>query len=521
MKENFNIKINPPKLSSEQIEQHMNFDALLEQMNKGASVKRAAQKTRMRYIVVASIAVAASLSILLVYNGLFTTEKQGEQLTLKVPFEKIDIGFGNYQVDAEKGDTLRHNSGSLVVVPAAAFVDAKGKPVSGKVDIQYREMNQAAEKFIAGVPQKAENTVLQSAGIMHIQGFKDGKPVFINPDKELQVELRTTVATALKLGDLKSFAYSVKEKDWRESGTVQTTIVDEELKAKTVIEEHEQISKNKIFEKTRSKYPLPPKPIQPVKGTPSNMIVLGFDVNSMDYPEFNQYKNVDWMALKSVVEPLPDDGWSNVKVNKIADLKYEIVMIPNEVSKLNGRKEVRFEAYPLIPYNQRTIREYDLAMMEYYKALEKRELQLEEDMVVLGTKKTDRKDEQVSPKTTFSTRTIVSRFAIREFGLWSAAKRFDLKTLPAVNASFKDASGKNIDVTEVFVSDAEKQLYFSSSDKSKLNIDTDSEFKKLWVLSNGQLYIAKQSKKENDRVEFELQPAFQPKNENDIREVLI
>jgi hypothetical protein len=519
MKDNYNIKINSPKLSSEQIEQHMNFDALLEQMNKGAAAKKAAQKTKLRYIVIASIAVAASLAILLVYNGLFTTEKQGEQLTLKVPFEKIDIGFSNYQVDAEKGDTLRHNSGSLVVVPAAAFVDAKGKPVSGKVDIQYREMNQAAEKFIAGVPQKAENTVLQSAGIIHIQGFKDGKPVFINPNKELQVKLKSTVATALGLRDLKSFAYSVKEKDWRESGAVQATILDEELEAETAIEEDEQMSKDMILEKTHSKYPLPPKPIQPVKGTPSNMIVLGFDVNSMDYPEFNQYKNVDWMALKSVVEPLPEDGWSNVKVNKIADLKYEIVMIPNEASKLNGRKEVRFEAYPLIPYNQRTLREYDLAMMEYYKALEKRELQLEGDIVWI--KKTETKDEKVSTKATFRTRTILCRFAIREFGLWSAAKPFDLKTLPAVNASFKDASGKNIDVTEVFVSDAEKQLYFSSSDKSKLNIDTESEFKKLWVLSNGQLYIAKQSKKENDRVEFELQPAFQPKNENDIREVLI
>jgi hypothetical protein len=90
-----------------------------------------------------------------------------------------------------------------------------------------------------------------------------------------------------------------------------------------------------------------------------------------------------------------------------------------------------------------------------------------------------------------------------------------------VNASFKDASGKNIDVAEVFVSNAEKQLYFSSSDKSKLNLDSESEYNKVWVLSNGQLFVANPTKRENNQVEFELQPALQPKNESDIRNVLI
>ena len=212
MKDNYNIKTNPPKLSSEQIEKHMNFDALLEQMNKGLSAEKAVPKTRFRIIVaISSLAVAASIALILVYSGLFNAEKEIAQLALNTPFEKIDIGFNSYQVDAEKGDTLRHNSGSLVVVPAAAFVDSKGKPVTGKVDIQYREMNEAADKFIAGVPQKAENTVLQSAGTIQIQGFKDGKAVYINPEKALQVELKTTVATALQLSELKSYAFSSKE----------------------------------------------------------------------------------------------------------------------------------------------------------------------------------------------------------------------------------------------------------------------------------------------------------------------
>ena len=519
MKDNYNIKINPPKLSAEQIEKHMNFDALLEQMNQGKSAQKALPKTRFRIIVaISSLAVAASIALILVYSGLFNAEKEIAQLALNTPFEKIDIGFNSYQVDAEKGDTLRHNSGSLVVVPAAAFVDSKGKPVTGKVDIQYREMNEAADKFIAGVPQKAENTVLQSAGTIQIQGFKDGKAVYINPEKALQVELKTTVATALQLGELKSYAFSSKEKDWKDRGTVQTVVISEQ--AAETQTAPEPISKDKIFENFQRKYPLPARPIEPVKGSPANMMVLGFDVNTKEYPEFAQYENVDWMALKSVVDPLPDDGWSKMKVNKIADLKYEIVMIPNEASRKKGRSEVRFEAYPLIPYNQKTMRDYEKAMNEYNTALAKREEQLSKELASLGINDTP-KEKKASKKVKFSTQTIVSRFSIREFGLWSAAKPFDLKTLPMVNASFKDASGKNIDVAEVFVSNAEKQLYFSSSDKSKLNLDSESDYNKVWVMANGQLYVANPTKRENNSVEFELQPALQPKNESDIRNVLI
>jgi G:T/U-mismatch repair DNA glycosylase len=519
MKDNYNIKINPPKLSSEQIEKHMNFDALLEQMNKGLSAEKALPNKRFRIIVaISSLAVAASVALILVYSGLFSSEKELVQFALSTPFEKIDIGFNNYQVDAEKGDTLRHNSGSVVVVPAAAFIDSKGRPVTGKVDIQYREMNEAADKFIAGVPQKVENTVLQSAGTIQIQGFKDGKAVYINPDKALQIELKTTVATALSLSELKSYAFSSKEKDWKESGTVQTVVISEQAAETQTVTE--PMSMDKILENIQRKYPLPVRPIEPVKGSPANMMVLGFDVNTKEYPEFAQYENVDWMALKSVVDPLPDDGWSKMKVNKIADLKYEIVMIPNEASRKKGRSEVRFEAYPLIPYNQKTMRDYEKAMNEYNSALAKREEQLSRELASLDINDTP-KAEKVSKKVKFSTQTIISRFNIREFGLWAAAKPFDLKTLPMVNTSFKDASGKNIEVAEIFVSDTEKQLYFSSSDKSKLNLDSESEYKKVWILSNGQLYVANPTKRENNKVEFELQPALQPKNENDIRNVLI
>jgi hypothetical protein len=77
-------------------------------------------------------------------------------------------------------------------------------------------------------------------------------------------------------------------------------------------------------------------------------------------------------------------------------------------------------------------------------------------------------------------------------------------------------------VAQVYVSDAEKQLYFSTADKSKLHYNIESEHNQLWVMSNGQLYVAgPMPKKENDIIEFVLEPAMKPKTENDIRRIII
>jgi 8-oxo-dGTP pyrophosphatase MutT (NUDIX family) len=90
-----------------------------------------------------------------------------------------------------------------------------------------------------------------------------------------------------------------------------------------------------------------------------------------------------------------------------------------------------------------------------------------------------------------------------------------------INPPF-DLQPDDFEVAEVFVSNAEKQLYFSSANKSSLPLDSDSEHQQVWILSNGQLYVATPSpKKEADKVEFVLKPALQPKNVQEIRDELI
>src|ERR1051325_9931533 len=49
-----------------------------------------------------------------------------------------NIPFRDFDVNAENGDTLRLSEGTDIFIPGGTFVDQKGFPVKGKVQLHYR-----------------------------------------------------------------------------------------------------------------------------------------------------------------------------------------------------------------------------------------------------------------------------------------------------------------------------------------------------------------------------------------------
>ena len=156
----------------------------------------------VKYGTGAFIAVAASLLLVLMLKqmvasveGIAPTNQINELLALQAPISDFQKSFSNLTVqNAERGETLEYHSGSRIIVPASAFIDEKGLPVRGKVDIQYREFNDHVDMFLAGVPKELDkHQNLQSVAMMEIKGSQNGKPVFLSTDKTLDVELRGKV----------------------------------------------------------------------------------------------------------------------------------------------------------------------------------------------------------------------------------------------------------------------------------------------------------------------------------------
>src|SRR5580765_7301581 len=67
------------------------------------------------------------------------------------PNPNVNIPYQDYSVDAVLGDTLFYATGSIIVVPASAFVDKAGNIIKGKVQLKYREFSNPLDFFVAGI----------------------------------------------------------------------------------------------------------------------------------------------------------------------------------------------------------------------------------------------------------------------------------------------------------------------------------------------------------------------------------
>lgn len=525
MKNNYDIKVNPPKLSSEDISKHKNFDAILQRISVEQPQK---QRTAIRrYIGFGTLAIAASLALIFIVRGLNGNDTAAELMALKRPFAGINLNFENFELDADKGDTLKHSSGSLIVIPASAFVDKEGSPVSGKVEIRYREFEDATDMFIAGIPQPQQPTVVQSAAMMQIHGFKNGEPVFIGKDKELKMEQKSTVSIGINLENLNAFAYTEINASWREAAKVEVEILNEsslENPSDSILNSDIKLAekdKKSFLAELDKKFPSLAKPIEPQKGTPKGMTALGLDFKSKDFPEFAQYENLEWVAYKNIVDPLPENGWSDMKVIRLTDMKYEIVMIPNEESKNKGRKEVRFEAFPLIPYTQKNKKDYEKALTVFNYENKLRAAKIQEE-IALWERSSGRfaAIAQINnKKDRDSYRNIVCRFDIKQFGIWNAGNSFKLEQIAKSLVEFTNSAGESVKIEKVYVADGQKQLYYSANAGDALHFDAENM--QLWVMDNkGRMMNSSSTpKKEGDKLRFTLQPV-DIRSIEDIRNIL-
>lgn len=543
MKDNYNIKTNPPELSSEQISKHQDFDALFAKFQEAdvSSESEAVESTPVRsinqerkmspilkYGTGALMAVAASVLLVFMIRQSMSTgnfevplDQINEAYALQAPMPNIQQPYGNLVVnEAENGETLNYESGSKIIVPASAFVDEKGKPVTGKVDIQYREFNDHVDMFLAGVPKEMDkHQNLQSVGMMEIKGFQDGKPVYLSMDKTLEVELQGRLAANIPTSDLKVYVYGKQEDTWEyvtndnvevlAATTTNGTTTSNETPEPTKTEEELLAEARKTLARSQ-----PSKPIEP--GVRENMQIFKFDINKEEFPELAAYnQNVELMALASQMTAATfDTSWNSVTLTGQGENKYKMEL----VYETNDGDIVRtFEVYPAVEYTEEAEELYQEKLKEY----EIRMKQWEKDVLV----EVEHLKEGASMADAVAWKEIINKFKINRFGLWNCGKEIELENALKVNANFVDENGAAVAVNRLFVTNKNKQLYyFSPNAENKstaaLKYEASSE-NKLWALTaNNELLVANDPSTEGERLNFEMRSVGIVQTEEDIRNVL-
>lgn len=134
-----------------------------------------------------------------------------------------------FQVNAEKGKTIDLGNGGSLEFPANAFVDKDGKPVKGKVDVQWQEFHSLGDIMLSGIPMKYDSAGVQfdlvSGGMFTIHASQKGSPVEIAPSKKVEVNVASIQDTPC----YNFYEMDEKTGDW----SYETTKVGEPIKTET------------------------------------------------------------------------------------------------------------------------------------------------------------------------------------------------------------------------------------------------------------------------------------------------
>jgi hypothetical protein len=73
----------------------------------------------------------------------------------------------------------------MLYFPPQSLLDDKGKVITGKVTIRFREFADALDQYLAGIPMTYDSagkkSQFVSSAMCEIKAEKDGLPVHVNP----------------------------------------------------------------------------------------------------------------------------------------------------------------------------------------------------------------------------------------------------------------------------------------------------------------------------------------------------
>lgn len=341
--ENFKMNVDRPKISSEEIASRQNFDSVLSQFKQ---IKPPAYKNPWFW---GSAGLAsAGLTTLLTLNAFTlkneTNDKKITQKTelpndtdcIKPPVKEENIPFSSYEVNPQQDQTIVLPSGTTIEIDKGSLL---AQNPNEKVEIKVREFHDQASVFISGIPMDYKKDAFESAGMIEIKGEQDGREVKINPEKPIEIELKTTENPA----DFGFWYLNQEAKSWEKYPAVANkanSSTDLRLLKKEIRQAEQKIEQNasqiRAVEKEIARVHSPKKEEYKIPGENTQLFDLDFDKS--DYPELAAFNSI----VFEVVHPNGHDPlfeknskktWNDVRLQKSGD-KY-IALFSNKNDNYN------------------------------------------------------------------------------------------------------------------------------------------------------------------------------------------
>jgi hypothetical protein len=168
---------------------------------------------------------------------LFPKAKVDEKASLEAPVKKteqvatgkdlfeplvpaLSVPRSSYNINASEGAELTYASGTEISIPPNAFVDKNNKPVSGNINLTYREFSGPVDIAFSGIPMDlktgATTSTLESAGMFQIEAKQNGQELSLSKDASISVNMVTSDTA----GNYNFYSMDPLKKEWVDEGRV-------------------------------------------------------------------------------------------------------------------------------------------------------------------------------------------------------------------------------------------------------------------------------------------------------------
>lgn len=571
MGNNYNFKINPQQPSSEDIHQKMDFDALLSKYQAGnqeAPTGKVAPRSplRVRYLTYISSAAAAIALLLLAINFLnrpkpavLEAKYFADRPFVDQPIEKAVASFASFQVDVNQGGVFQYESGSRLVVPAAAFMDDYGKLVEGEVEIKYREYHDFVDFFLSGIPMVYDSAnvryTMESAGMIEIYAEQDGKRVRMAPGKNISIEMISRINVAPHLAvppGYNVYKLDPEARKWVYQGIDQMEVLEEfiDLDPNDPLYEPKIALKQQLdqidaaFQKEKrqleSTIPMPKSPMRPLSPD-SDLPTFDLDLpdeegntSGEDQIWFISPKNTDYNPRR-----IGEVVWEGFRREQVSENEFVFTFYKGDAElKVIVHPALTGEAYA------RAMAKYETEFAEYQQSLQERELALKAKATALEDRtEGERQDAiaayrnaieqlvadkpEIGESADYVHKKVRNRFVADGFGIWNC-DRLVPPLMHEITANFIDQNGTSIENRTAYLVDKTRNTVhrFLAQDGAKIQYNARSE-NLLWIVTeNNRLAVCdpaifKAIDPDQDEVTFILQEkTVPPVDEEAVRSVL-
>jgi hypothetical protein len=325
------IIINREKITSAEIENLKNFQSLLR--NQSLVPAKAPVKMFWKIFGISSVTgvIIATLSWFLFIHKAnkpeLMTQAGINNDFICTPLPGCNVPYRSILYYNTSDSTIQISSTSKIEIKQNSLVDSSGRIVNGPIQIRFRQFMDPVEIFLSGIPMEYDSagvkSTFESAGMIEITAFFQNNPVFILPEKPINVSF---VSKKIE-NDYNLYYLDKVNKKWIYKGKEKMVMQNklqhlEKLTTNSrmsIAENSVRILKDSlmIIQSSIADFQLQ-KPELPAQASPEKWHI-SLDILRKEFPELAGYEKTIF-EIDEKFKPLnplhPSVEWNDIKIEK-------------------------------------------------------------------------------------------------------------------------------------------------------------------------------------------------------------